>query len=82
MAKTARKVNFMISDDVKKEFEKLVPAGERSKIVNEALRRELISIKRKKLTEKLLSLRVKGTPLSTIEIVETIRKDRRRAKQL
>lgn len=80
MAQAAKKVNFMINDDVRKEFEELVPAGERSKIVNEALRRELISRKRKKLTEKLFSLRIKGAPLSTREIVETIRKDRRRIK--
>lgn len=70
----------MISDDVRKEFEELVPAGERNKIVSEALRRELISIKRKKLTEKLFSLGIKGAQLSTKEIVEAIRRDRRRDK--
>lgn len=76
MAKTAKKVNFMINDDIRKEFEELVPAGERSKIVNEAIRKELLIIKRKKLTEKLFALRAIGKTLSTSEIVETIRKDR------
>jgi hypothetical protein len=51
MAHTAKKINFMISDDVREEFEQLIPLGERSKVVNEALRKELISIKRKRLTE-------------------------------
>jgi hypothetical protein len=76
MAQTTKKVNFMINDDIRKEFEELVPAGERSKIVNEAIRKELLIIKRKKLTEKLFSLRAMGETLSTSEIVETIRKDR------
>ena len=80
MAHTAKKVNFMINDDVRKEFEELVPAGERSRVVNEAIRKELLIIKRKKLTEKLFSLRDKSKPLSTREIVETIRKDRSRIK--
>jgi len=78
MAQTTKKVNFMINDDIRKEFEELVPAGERSKIVNEAIRKELLIIKRKKLTEKLFSLRAIGKTLSTSEIVETIRKDRTR----
>lgn len=78
MAQTAKKVNYMINDDIRKEFEELVPAGERSKIVNEAIRKELLIIKRKKLTEKLFSLRAIGKTLSTNEIVETIRKDRLR----
>jgi hypothetical protein len=78
MAQTAKRVNFMISDDIRKEFEELVPAGERSRIVNEALRKELLTIKRKKLTEKLISLRAEGKMLSTGEIIETIRKDRER----
>lgn len=78
MARTAKKVNFMINDDIRKEFEKLVPQGERSKIVNDALRKELILIKRKKLTERLMALRAKGPLLSTKDIVESVRKDRSR----
>jgi hypothetical protein len=75
MAQTSRKVNFMINDDVRKEFERLVPSGERSKVANEALKKELNSIKRKRLTEKLLSLRSKQG-LSTNEIVAALKKDR------
>lgn len=77
MAQTSRKVNFMISDDVRKEFERLVPSGERSKVANEALKKELNSIKRKRLTERLLLLRSKQG-LSTNDIVAALKKDRTR----
>ena len=80
MAQTSRKVNFMINDDVRKEFERLVPSGERSKVVNEALKKELNSIKRKRLTERLLLLRSKQS-LSTNEIVAALKKDRTRGIQ-
>jgi len=80
MAQTSRKVNFMINDDVRKEFERLVPSGERSKVVNEALKKELNFIKRKRLTERLLLLRSKQG-LSTNEIVAALKKDRTRGIQ-
>jgi metal-responsive CopG/Arc/MetJ family transcriptional regulator len=77
MAQTAKKVNFMINDDLKREFEEMIPPGQRSKVVNEALRKELLAIKRRKLTEKLLSLRGKNVRPSS-EILEALRKDRGR----
>jgi hypothetical protein len=70
----------MINDAVRREFECLVPPGERSKVVNEALKKELLSIKRKHLTERLLLLR-SGNILSTGEILETLKKDRIRVRQ-
>lgn len=78
MAQTAKKVNFMVNNNVRKEFERLVPPGERSKIVNEALRKELNLIKRERLTEKLLSIRAKSPSLSTDDITEIVRKNRAR----
>ena len=81
MPPTARKVNFMINDNVRKEFERLVPSGERSKVVNEALRKELNSIKRTRLTERLLLLRSKQS-LSTKEIVTALKKNRTRVNSL
>jgi hypothetical protein len=81
MPPTSRKVNFMINDDVRKEFERLVPSGERSKVANEALKKELNSIKRKRLTERLLLLRSKQS-LSTKEIVTALKKDRTRVNSL
>jgi len=78
MAQTAKKVNFMVNNNVRKEFERLVPPGERSKIVNEALRKELNLIKRERLTEKLLSIRAKSPSLSTDDIIGIVRENRAR----
>lgn len=78
MAQTARKFNFMIRNDVAAELEKLVPQGQRSKLVNEAIVKELASFRRNLQTEKLLALRNKTPLLSTDEIVTTIRIDRKR----
>ena len=80
MTQTAKKVNFMINDTVRQEFERLVPPGERSKVVNEALKKELLSIKRRSLTEKLLLLRSKNV-LTTDELLATLKKDRTRGRR-
>lgn len=77
MANTARKLNFMIKGDVARELESLVPAGERSRVVNEALARELLAIRRRKLTDRLRTLRKKGPPIATEDIVAALRKDRK-----
>jgi len=77
MTQTAKKVNFMINETVKKEFERLVPSGERSRVVNEALRKELLYIKRKQLTKNLLKIRTHMT-LSTKEIVYALKNNRTR----
>lgn len=71
----------MIRNDIVKELEKLVPVGKRSEVVNEALKKELLALKRKRLTAKLLKIRKKNPPLSTKQIVETIRKDRSRGSK-
>jgi hypothetical protein len=52
--------------------------GKRSRFVNETLDRELLSIKRKRLTEKLRALRESGPSITTEEIVALLRKDRER----
>jgi len=78
VANTARKLNFMIRNEIARDLEALVPPGERSKIVNEALARELLSIRRRRLTEKLRVLRDSGPSLTTKEIVAMLKKDRRR----
>ena len=78
MPSTARKLNFMIREDIARELGELVPPGKRSKVVNEALEKELLSIKRRKLTGKLLSLREQGPSVSTKDIVAMLKKDRKR----
>jgi len=78
MAETARKLNFMISHDVAKELESLVPHGQRSKVVSEAIRKELVRYKRWKLTEKLLAIRAEAPQTSAQTVEKSITVDRRR----
>ena len=74
----ATKVNIVVDDDVKAELETLVEAGSRSRVINSALRKELMQIRRGILTSRLDQLRAKTKPISTKEIVQLIRKDRGR----
>lgn len=78
MAQTAKKLNFMIKEEIARELAELVPPGERSRVVNAALERELLAIRRRKLTERLRALREKSPPLSTEKIVSALRRDRER----
>jgi len=78
MPEKAKKLNFMIKNDLVRELEELVPPGKRSKVVNEAIMKELMVIRRQKLTEKLLAIRQKSPSLSTEEIVATLKEDRRK----
>lgn len=78
MAQKTKKLNFMINNELVMELEELVPPGRRSKVVNEAIMKELMAIKRQKLTEKLLAVKQKSPSLSTEEIVAVLKEDRRR----
>jgi len=57
MALKAKRIIFLLEEKLSKEFDSLVPRGQRSKIVNEALRKELLKLKREKATEKLIKIR-------------------------
>ena len=50
--------------------------GERNRTVNDALAKELLSIRRRKLTERLRTHRKKGPAVGTEDIVAALRKDR------
>ncbi|HET6419512.1 MAG TPA: hypothetical protein VFG19_05110 [Geobacteraceae bacterium] len=78
MGDSARKLNFMIKEEVAKELEALVPAGRRSKLVNEAISKELALYRRRVQTERLKELRKKTPKVSTDEIVAALRHDRER----
>jgi hypothetical protein len=78
MAQKTRKLNFMIKNELAKELQELVPPGRRSKIVNDAIMKELMTIRRQKLTEKLFAIKQKSPTLSTDEIVAAVNEDRRR----
>ncbi len=75
---TAKKMLFILDEEVRKELETLIPPGKRSRVINDALRKELLSLRRKKLTGELLEIASRTRPISTKEIVEELRKDRRR----
>lgn len=72
------KSNFLLEEKVREELESLIPSGKRSKVVNEAIKKELLRIKRKILTERLLSLRSKGPRITMEEIFKTLRENRRK----
>jgi hypothetical protein len=77
MRSTAKRVNFLIEESLSRELAELVPAGKRSQVVNEALRKELEIIRRKAAISRLVS-GSKGKRLSTREIVSALEKDRRK----
>jgi len=76
VGRTSRKLNFLIEETVWRDLEMLVPAGKRSELVNEALRKELDSIRRRMAAEKLLSSSSEGKKFSNRQIVEGLAKDR------
>ena len=76
MGQRSRKMNFLIEKDVEQEMERLVPSGKRSKVVNEALRRQLEVIRRKSAVSDLLSESAHGRRLSTAAIVTGLSRDR------
>jgi len=78
MASSSKKLNFIISSEVAKELEKLIPLGKRSKVVNDAIMKELTAIRRRQLTDKLLVIKQKSPSLSTHEIVSALKTDRGR----
>ena len=78
MALKARRVNFLIDEKLSKELDSLVPHGQRSKVVNEALRKELLKLKREKATERLIKIRSESPKVSIEEITKELRKDRQK----
>lgn len=78
MGGALKKLNFFVDEDVRKELDKLIPAGQKSRIINEALRKELLIIKREKVTEKLMALKSEGEKVPVGEIVEALKRDRER----
>jgi hypothetical protein len=72
----AVKLNFMLDSKVADELNAVVPAGQRSKVVNAAVKKELLRIKRRATAEKLAELRGQVPKISMAEIVEQLRADR------
>lgn len=78
MAQSARKLNFMIDNDVADELEKLIPSGRRSRVVTQAIARELALQRRKSITERLLELRSQLPKTTGKKLLSELAKDRSR----
>lgn len=78
MAQTARKLNFMIDNDVADELEKLVPSGRRSRVVTQAIARELALQRRKSITDRLLGLRSQSPNTTGKKLLSELAEDRNR----
>jgi predicted transcriptional regulator len=78
MADALKKLNFFIEEDIRMELDRLVPVGKKSKVINDAVRKEILRRKRERVTERLLALKAKGRKVPKEEIVEALKKGRRR----
>ena len=72
------KVNIILDDDVKADLDRLVDSGLRSRVVNRALRKEILAIRRQRANERITDLRRTAKPVSTADVVAQIRRDRGR----
>ena len=90
MAQTTRKLNFMIDNDVAAELEKYVPSGRRSKVVTQAMARELALQRRKRIscpttggirsctTSRRSCFRSKTTKMTDRKLLSELAEDRKR----
>jgi len=76
MSSTARKLNFLIEEGICRDMERLVPAGKRSKLVNDALRKELELLRRKSAVEQLLASSPGQGGYSQADILALLARDR------
>ena len=65
------KVNFMISKEILMQFRQLIPAGERSDFINEALEEAIIDYGRRKAIEGMRRLSEENLNISTKEFLKT-----------
>jgi hypothetical protein len=72
------KVNVVLDDDVKADLDRLVDSGKRSRVINNALRREIGLISRRAANARLEELRASTKPVSTTDVVKLLRRDRSR----
>jgi len=75
------KMNVSLDDDVQRELQRLIPARKRSRLINEALRKELLFHKRQAATERLLQLRKRTAKFSEQSILDALREDRMRSSR-
>ncbi len=73
----SKRINVMIDDDTWK-FLSRVPAGERSRAINDALRAWVTRRRRKDAVREMDALRTQLPRVSTEDVVRWIREDRER----
>ena len=72
------KVNIVLDDDVKADLDRLVESGMRSRVINAALRREILMLRRQRASLRLDELRKTTRVVATSELVNRVRRDRGR----
>ncbi len=72
------KVNIVLDDDVKADLDRLVESGMRSRVINTALRREILMLQRQQASRRLDELRKTTKAVSSVELVKLVRRDRAR----
>lgn len=75
----AKRINVILSEDVHREFVRQVARGQRSGVLEEALRQYLGRRRRSAAVRKLQSLRERAPVVSVQEVVDQLRRDRGRA---
>ena len=78
MAQNARKLNFMIDNDVADELERLIPSGQRSRVVRQAIANELALQRRRSITSRLRELRSQLPMVSAEKLQANLAEDRKR----
>jgi hypothetical protein len=78
MASNSRKLNFMIDNSVADELEKYIPSGQRSRVVSQAIIRELALLRRKSITQRLLALRLQLPKMTGKKLRSELAEDRKR----
>ncbi len=78
MVQNARKLNFMIDNDIADELEKLIPSGQRSKLVSQAIAHELAIQRRKNITVRLQELRAQMPRVAAEKLRSDLAEDRKR----
>jgi hypothetical protein len=68
----------VLDDDVKADLDRLVESGRRSRVVNDALRREMQLIRRRAAGARLDDLRTGTRRASTTDLVKRVRQGRQR----
>jgi len=77
MGRKSKKLIFLIEEAVCQDLETMIPAGKRSRFVNDVLRRELETVQRKTAVEEIISSASKGKKFSSRYIIEGLSRERR-----